>query len=262
MKILRNSFLGGIGLILSIVISAAFLSACNSDGVQNSSEEPSDLVSENYTTGSYQIYLSESLAERGSEETEASESENIETEELEAQTAFLNFLSGNVSLLEDQELGQEWTNFYLPNSELEYVFMDLDGDDVSELILQYADEPGSLNGVFNYENGKLICWNFDSAEMSSRDYPLRDGTMVHQYDYSGTRSYTVFRYLPDGTQEEIFNLFARDELIYEEDPIPVPYYEIDGQEVEQAEFDAELENRITNQFPERSAWTPVRNSHS
>ena len=161
--------------------------------------------------------------------------------------------------MEDQESGQEWVDFYFPNSELEYILMDLDADGVNELVLQYVDEPGTLNAVFDYDNGKLLCWNFDPVEMSGRDYPLRDGTMVRQYDYSGTRSYTVFRYLPDGTREELFNLFARDELIYEDDPVPVPYYEIDGRETDQETFDAELKKRILDQMPERSDWTAVKN---
>ena len=241
-----------------MAISALLLSACNSGEVRELSFGAEDL--EIYTTGSYQLYFSESLAERGSEETEAPEPGNAEIEEFKAQKEFLEFLSGDVSLLEDQELGNEWAEFYLPNSELEYVFMDLDGDGVSELVLQWVDEPGSLNAVFDYENGKLLCRNFDPVEMSGRDYPLRDGTMVRQYNYSGTRSYTGFRYLPDGAQEELWNLFARDELIYEDDTIPVPYYEIDGQEVEQAEFDAELDKRIFSKAPERSAWTAIANT--
>ena len=36
---------------------------------------------------------------------------------------------------------------------------------------------------------------------------------------------------------------------------PVPYYEIDGVEVDQMMFESELEERITNQMLERSIWT-------
>ena len=250
-------------IILSLAISAisaAILSACNSESMQDFSAEGEG--SESYTTGSYQQHFFESIAERGSEERAASEAGNAETEESKAQTAFLKFLSGDMSVLEDQELGREWVDFYLPNSELEYVFMDLDGDDVSELVLQYVNEPGIFNAVFHYDNGKLICWDLDSVEMSSRNYPLRDGTMVHKYDYSGTQSYIVFRYLPDGSHEELFDLFAREELIYESDTVPVPYYEVDGNETDRRTFDDELYMRISSQVLRRSAWKPVENSGS
>ena len=176
-----------------------------------------------------------------------------------AQAAYFDFLSGDVSLLEDTEVGQSWVDFYLPNSELEYAFLDLDGDDISELLIQWIDSPEGFNAVFHYSDGTLFCWNFDTVEMSSRNYPLQNGTMVHQYDYSGTASWTVFRYLPDGELEDLFDLFARYEVIYDKDTSPVPYYEIDGVEVNQITFESELEERITNQRLERSIWTAVSN---
>ena len=189
---------------------------------------------------------------------DVSEAEESLTLEETAQNAYLAFLSGDVSLVEDTQLGQEWTDFYLPNSELEYVLLDLDGDDISELLVQYADSPETLNAVFHYSDGKLICWNFDSAEGSGRDYPLKEyGIMVRQYDFNGTRSYTVFRYLSNGEQMELFNFFVRDELIDESDTTPVPYYEVDGYEVEREAFEEEFEKRITSQRLDRSDWTAV-----
>ena len=176
-----------------------------------------------------------------------------------ARAAYFDFLSGDVSLVENKEVGQSWVDFYLPNSELEYAFLDLDGDDVSELLIQWIDAPEGFNAVFHYSNGTLYCWNFDSVEMSSRNYPLQNGTMVHQYDYGGTSSWTIFRYLPDGESDKIFDLFARYEVIYDNDTAPVPYYEIDGIEVDKVEVESELDKRITNQRLERSVWTAVSN---
>lgn len=192
----------------------------------------------------------------------AKKGEELDWDVLEddARVAYLAFLSGEVSLLEDVQLGQSWVDFFLPNSELEYVFMDLDGDDVSELLIQWTDSPESLNAVFDYYDGKLICWNFDSVEMSSLDYPLQNGTIVHQYDYSGTSNWTGFRYLPDGEREELFNLFARYEVIYEGDTSPVPYYEIDGAEVDQITFESQLEERITGQRLDRSEWMALNSN--
>ncbi|MCH5193520.1 MAG: hypothetical protein J1F11_06130 [Oscillospiraceae bacterium] len=214
-------------VILLLALLTAMLSACNKD------TQESETVS-----GS----------EQGAEASVSGDG---------AVAVYMDFLSGDVSLLDDEELGREWVDFYLPNGGLEYTMLDLDGDGINELLIQLEEDPSGLNAVFDYLDGKLLCRNFDSAEMSSRDYPLSDGIMVHQYDFSGTRSYTGFRYLPDGTTERRFGLFARDELIYENDNVPVPYYEIDGEEVDLRTFEAELDTRITSQLLERSAWTAV-----
>ena len=200
--------------------------------------------------------LSES--EKPSENKESSE--NVEDVlEQTAIDAYFDFLSGDVSRLEDTQLGQSWIDFYLPNSKLEYVFLDLDGDDVSELLIQWVDSPEDCNAVFHYSDGKMLCWTFDTVEGSSRDYPLQNGIMVHQYDYSGTSSWTGFRYLPNGEREELFELFARYEVIYDDDTSPVPYYEIDRTEVDQMTFESELENRITDQCLDRRIWTEIPN---
>lgn len=65
----------------------------------------------------------------------------------------------------------------------------------------------------------------------------------------------LIQYLPDGNRETLFSFFARYEVIYDDDI--APYYEINGTEVDQATFEAELEERITSQIPERSAWTAI-----
>lgn len=128
------------------------------------------------------------------------------------------------------------------------------GDDVSELLIQEIDSPESYNAVFHYHDGKLLCWNSDEVETNCRDYLLQNGTMVRQYDYSDSSTWTVFRYLPDGEVEKLFDLFALYEMIYDDD---VPCYEIDGVEVDQMMFESELEERITNQMLERSIWTAI-----
>lgn len=206
-------------------------------------EEPEDSNSSNLTTNTEN--------EESSENNETIE--NISEEA--AQAAYFDFLSCDVSLLENTELGQSWVDFYLPNSELEYAFLDLDGDNVSELLIQWIDSPGSFNAVFHYSAGTLFCWNLDSVEVTSRNYPLQNGTMVHQYDFCGTSSWIGFHYLPDGETERLFELFARYERVIEEDTSPVPYYEIDGVEVDQMTFESELAERITDQMLEPSIWT-------
>ena len=134
---------------------------------------------------------------------------------------------------------------------------DGDGDGVVELLVQLADDPCGYNAVFHFEDEKIFCWNSDAMEMSCRDYPLRNGIMVRQYDYAGTRSYNLFRYQSDGEMEYISQLFARDELISEDSLEQCPYYAIDDKEISKEEFDKQLNSLITNQLIERTAWTEI-----
>lgn len=178
-----------------------------------------------------------------------------------AQTAYAAFLLGDISLFNSDDVYtwalDTWKDTILFYGELEYTYLDLDGDGVEELLIQWADDPCSYNGVFHYESGKLYCWQHDDMEGSCRDYPLQDGTMVRQYDYNGTRSYTVFCYQANGEMEELFSLFAREELIPEDSANPCPYYEVDGNEVDKTVFDEQLNDLITNQMLNRSAWKAI-----
>lgn len=68
-------------LILALALSALVLSACNSDNIQDTAVEADD--SEIYTTGSYQLQFSESLAAKEEEAEETSETEAADTAETE-----------------------------------------------------------------------------------------------------------------------------------------------------------------------------------
>lgn len=183
-------------------------------------------------------------------------SDNIRALDESAQAAYADLLLGDFSLLED---ARTWgyPPFPAPSGDLEYATMDLDGDGISELLVQQVDAPSGYNAVFHYADGKLFCWNNDMVEMSCRDYPLQDGTMVRQHDYNGTRSYTLFRYQPDGGQEELSHLFARDTLIYDDGKTPCPYYNVDGGEVDETAFDVRLEELVVKQLLDRTAWTTI-----
>jgi len=139
----------------------------------------------------------------------------------------------------------------------EYIYLDLDGDHAVELLVQMADEPSGYNAVFHFEDGQIFCWNSDAAELSCRDYPLRDGTMVRQYDFAGTHTYTLFRYQPNGETEQIAQLFARDELIPENSSEPCPYYSINKKETDESEFDKQLNAMITSKLPDSTEWTEI-----
>ena len=187
--------------------------------------------------------------------------EAFQAESSTEQTAFKvysSFLSGDRTFLDDTQSEMWWIpDFQEDGMEYEYTCLDLDGDEVAELVIQMKDDPCSYNGVFHYDNGKLVCWNSDAAEMSCRDYPLADGTMVRQYDYNGTSTYTIFRYRDNREKEDISCLFAREELIPEDSSEPCPYYEIDGQEVDEAVFYGQLKKSVTDRMVERVAWKRI-----
>ena len=178
-----------------------------------------------------------------------------------AEAAYAKFLSGDISLFDSTEKEtwalDVWTDTILPSGGLEYTYLDLDGDGVSELLVQYADDPCVYNGVFDYDDGKLFCRQNDFSEGNCRDYPLRVGTMVRQYDFNGTCTYTIFHYNSNGETEELYILFSREELIPEDSNEPCPYYEADGKEVEKSVFDEKLNVIVTDKMLDRSAWTAI-----
>lgn len=174
--------------------------------------------------------------------------------------AYEAFLAGSILKFDSADikrwrLDAWWEDTLLSGGELEYAYLDLDGDGVEELLVQYKDSPEAYNGVFHYEDGKLYCWQNDGTEGSCRDYPLRDGTMVRQYDQGDNSSYTLFRYQNDGSRTEISNLYVRNELLEPSSTDPCPYYEVEGKEVDESTFKEQLKNLITDRRLEPSAWT-------
>lgn len=179
-----------------------------------------------------------------------------------AQDAYASLLSGDLSPLDAEELSEwgldGWADWLKSDSlSYEYMYLDLDGDGIDELLFQMENDPFGHNAVFHYADGRIFCWENDMVEMTSGHYPLSDGAMVSEYYHSGSTSYTIFRYLSDGEQEILSSLFAREEPLSEELNLPCPYYEIDGVEVDEAAFYAKLEESVTKMLPPRSAWTKL-----
>lgn len=173
-----------------------------------------------------------------------------------ASAAYSAFLSGDRTLMDDAQAELWWIpEFQTGGMAYAYTYLDLDGDGTVELLVQLADDPCGYNAVFHFEDGKIFCWNSDGVEMTCRDYPLNDGTMVRQYDYGCTRSYTVFRYTEGGETEDISYLFARDELFPEDSLAPCPYYKIDEHEVSQTVFEEQFHTLVTSRMLNRSDWT-------
>lgn len=196
-------------------------------------------------------------ADSSSAESEQTQQDSFSSKE-PALTAYSEFLSGDRTLL-DEAQSEMWEipAFQGAGMKYEYTYLDLDGDGVDELLVQMVDDPCGYNAVFHFENGQIFCWNSDTVESSCRDYPLNDSTMVRQYDFGGTRSYTIFRYKEGGEKENISQLFTREELIPEDSSEPCPYYEIDGKEVDKVEFDKQLDSLVTDRLVERAAWAAI-----
>lgn len=176
-----------------------------------------------------------------------------------ALTAYTALLSGDRTLLDDGQMEAWWMPDFQDGDLLyEYTCMDLDSGDIPELLIQMTEDPYTYNAVFHFEDGRLVCWNSDGLEGSCRDYPLKDGSMVRQYDVNGSRSYTLFRYQSGGEAAEISCLFAREESFPDDSAQACPYYEIDGTEVDKTTFYEHLDARITARLLDRSAWTPCK----
>lgn len=178
-----------------------------------------------------------------------------------AKAAYEKFLSGDISLFTEEDVsmwGLDGWQDALSLGYLKYVYLDIDSDGSEELLVQYSGVPAVLNGVFDYDGENLICRQYDTGDGSSFAFPLNDGSMVRQYLFNGTHSYTFFRYGEDGETTEFKNLFARVELIPEDSGEPCPYYEIDGSEVTLKEFTAALKENITDKMLDPSAWTDIQ----
>ncbi len=243
---MRSGCMKKTGRCIGMLAGLALLAACGQQGEAQSVPPVED-------TGN-----SPEAAETGSLEQESSEEALSQERAESAEAAYGAFLEGDISLFDDAQVDtwalDIWKDTILAVGELEYTYLDLDGDGAEELLVQWIDEPGSFNGVFHYANNSLFCWQFDCVEMSSGDYPLKDGAMVSQYDYNGTSSYTIFRYRSDGSREELATLYIREELTDPEDTAPCPYYEVDGNEVDKSAFDQKLRQMILDQMLERGAW--------
>ncbi len=243
---MRSSYMKKTGRCIGLLAGLALLSGCGQQGEAQSVPPMEDAGN------------SPEAAETGSLEQEGSGAALPQEKAEAAEAAYGAFLEGDISLFDDAQVDtwalDIWKDTILAVGELEYTYLDLDGDGAEELLVQWIEEPGNFNAVFHYENGSLFCWQFDCVEMTSGDYPLKDGAMVSQYDYNGTSSYTIFRYRSDGSREEVATLYAREELTDPEDTAPCPYYEADGNEVDKSDFDEMLGQMILNQVLERGAW--------
>lgn len=181
-------------------------------------------------------------------------------EKMEARIAYGAFRKGDLALFAPETLDtwglRDWRDVNLAAGELEYLYLDLDRDGGEELLVQWVESPENYNGVFSYRDGRLVCWQHDGSEGSCRDYPLEDGTMVRQYEFNGTTTYTLFRYRPDGRAREQALLIARAGSIDPEsgEELP-PTYEVNGEAVDLAGFKQQIYELVTSRRLDPEEWT-------
>ncbi len=152
----------------------------------------------------------------------------------------------------DKQLNYVFSSY---TDSLEYLFLDVTGDGIEELLVQCKNDPGQGNALFHYNNGEIECWNEDFIEATSFTYPLLNSNMVYEYNYGGMVTTKVFRYLPDGTEEDIIDFFVRQENVYNDPSLKCPYYEIDDIEVEEAEFTEKYKSYVSDHLIPNDMWT-------
>ncbi len=236
----------GLSLVVCIAVAVCFLT-------NPKQGEEKDVAGEHVVSGDVGNRETEDNEDANINENELETTPNI-TEKNEVQEAYATLLAGVQSLVSMEEVVWWIPPFQGTTLEYEYTYMDLDGDGVVELLVQMVDNPSGYNGVFHYEEGKLICWQSDAMEMSCWDYPLADGSLVRQYDQSGNVSYTIFQYLSNGEMKVLYYLFAREELIDVNSTEPCPYYTINGEEVTKEMFEGQIKELITDKVLIRENW--------
>ena len=175
--------------------------------------------------------------------------------DLQPQQAFIDFLNGGY-LTGDEHDENFAHGFETYKSDMEYLFLDLDGDHVDELLLRANPGAGCWNFVFHYENGDIKCWHEDTMEETCVDYPLLNSTMVYEYNYDDTLLSKVYRFLPDGNTEEIIRFYSC-ENDYSTTDKKCPYYSINDIEVDKDKYDEEFKAYIEEQRIPDSMWTAV-----
>ena len=169
-----------------------------------------------------------------------------------AQNTFYDFLNGGYAT-RDEHFADGFEKY---KSDMEYLFLDLDGDHVDELLLRADPGAGCWNYVFHYENGDIVCWHEDVMEESSVDYPLLNSTMVYEYIYADEPLRKVYRFLPDGKTQEIIRFFSR-EVDYNNPDAKCPYYSINDIEVGKDEYYEKLSLYIEDMRIPDSMWKAV-----
>jgi len=108
-----------------------------------------------------------------------------------AEEAYCAVLQGEFSGIWEEEYRRLASSYmlvvdspYLING-WEYTLVDMDDDKIPELFIRMKEShPNSA--IFHWADGRLDCWAWDDAEMTSSYTPLRDGTVWAHYKSSNS----------------------------------------------------------------------------
>ena len=64
----------------------------------------------------------------------------------------------------DKQLNYVFSSY---TDSLEYLFLDVTGNGIEELLVQCKNDPGQGNALFHYNNGEIECWNEDFIEATA-----------------------------------------------------------------------------------------------
>ena len=232
------------------ILCLGLVTACTAQGNDSSEiEDESDTADTDSTEVEDNVAANE----------DSSEEDTYNTNEYAHET-YQMFFDEDFSILDESTVDRGWFEDVSENGwgeKYEYVFMDLDGDGIDELLIQLIDDPHHFNAAFHYEDRHIICWFFDTMEINCYDYPLKNGTMVTEYDYASSISYHVFHYLPNGDAEVEKYFYTIEEPFFEDedDTSEYPIYQIDNEDVTKEEFEKQLQEYVLDEQLDRSDWT-------
>ena len=177
-----------------------------------------------------------------------------------AEAAFRQLLSGDAAVLADGDNESAWAESF-PREDVVYLLMDVDGDGEVELLLQHESGPETANATLDFRDGLIYVQRADCVDGSELEYPLRDGTMVYEWHFGDRYGFYHFRYTPGYFTEglERFTYTPAGGWWGETDEPERWQYgegelEEDDRDVTRQEFERLLEEKITSQRLDASAW--------
>lgn len=165
-----------------------------------------------------------------------------------AAEAFRRLLNGDTGFLAEgaeEDAWRDWLDSYPKDLiMLDYYFLDVDADGVPEMFVQYPDSLPALNGVFDFRDGVISCWRFDIMDGSEFQYALLNGNMVLESNFGDSYTCRIFRYTPDGEQEDVGSLaYSPPGGPFGDSGEPASW-QVDGQPVTEEEFNRAMTERI------------------
>ena len=171
---------------------------------------------------------------------------------------YASLLQGDLSAVaeEDRETAELFFQTAADSEiDVEYTFVDLNGDGEEELFLRFADSP-AIHRIFHEEDGVLYCVHEKDMEMNHWFTPLTDGTLLSTYDYNNAFSYAVYQMDENWDLTEVDTWFYRyGESDNPNDNFAVPSWSHGGQDLDRETFSRQFKEQVEDNYPR---WNTVR----